>query len=245
MKTSLLIIIPALLLSACVSQKKYVTLQEQNKQLVADKTAVEDVLNKLAVENDSIKKENTLLDSMIRATREKYEALAGKKDNAKDPVANNKPKYKKSTLTKEQEYDKKALFIYNFTSYVSWSQFKGNEFLIGVVGDSPINSFLASYTNGKSASKAAIVVEKYVPARNYQIIFISNEGAKNFGKIKKDFASKPTLLVTENTLFDKTGAHISFYVDGDKVNFTVNKPAIEKAGLNVSSKLINFSQQNQ
>jgi hypothetical protein len=245
MRNALLIIAPAFLLSACVSQKKYTALQEQNKQLTADKAAVEDVLNKLAVENDSIKRENSLLDSLIRVEKEKNEALAGnKKDNGKDPVIT-KPKYKKSTLTKEQEYDKKALFIYNFTSYVSWSKFKGNEFLIGIVGDSPINSFLASYTNGKSASKANIVVEKYVPARNYQIIFISNAGAKDFSRIKKEFSGKPTLLVTENTLFDKTGAHISFYVDGDKVNFTVNKANIEKAGLNVSSKLINFSQQNQ
>ncbi|MCD6069138.1 MAG: hypothetical protein K0S33_3964 [Bacteroidetes bacterium] len=241
MRNALLFTISVFLFSACVSQKKYTALQNQNKLLADEKTAVEEVLNKLAVENDSIKRENTSLDSLIRIEKARNEALAGKKDT-KDPVVKTTPKYKKSTLTKEQEYDKKALFIYNFTSYVSWPKFKGNEFLIGVVGDSPINSFIASYTNGKSSSKAPIVVEKYVPSRNYQIIFIANSGAKNFGKIKKEFNGKSTLFVTENPLFDKTGAHISFYIDGDKVNFTVNKPAIEKAGLNVSSKLINFSQ---
>lgn len=225
-----------MLFAACVSKKNYVALQDQNKQLNDEKSQMEDVLNKLAVENDSLKKENMLLDSLYRVEKEKNDvAVTDKKDNYK-------PKYKKNTLSESEEYDKKALFIYNFTSYVSWPSFKGNEFLIGIVGDSPIDSYITNYTKGKISSKAPIVVEKFMPARNYQIIFIASSGAKNFSRIKKDYGNKQTLIVTENPWYNKSGGHIGFYVDGDKVNFTINKSGIEKSGMNVSSKLINFSQ---
>lgn len=236
-KNGIKYLLVALVLASCVSQKKYKSLQEQTNQLAVEKGLAEDVLNKLSVENDSLKKENELLDSLLRIEREKNAIAGGGKRDLGLP----KPK-KKSTLSKEEEYDKKALFLYNFTSYVSWSKFNGASFKIALAGESPILQFLTNYTKGKKFIKVPFEIVNYVPGQEYQIIFISNAASKNFAKIKSDVGKKNTLIVTENTLFDKMGGHISFYIDGDKVNFLVNKPAIEKAGLNVSSKLVKFSE---
>jgi len=222
-----------ILFFSCVSKKKYNSTVEQNQILLNEKTSLEELLNKLAIENDSIKQENELLDSLIRVERDKNVA-ANKKEYTK-------PKTKKSSLNKTDEADKKALFIYNFTSYISWPKFSADKFLIGVVGNSSVDEMLKNYTKGKSFAKAPIVVESYKAGTNYQMIFVSATGANNFAKIKKENNGKAVLLITENTLFNKIGAHISFYVDGDKVNFMVNKDGIEKSGMNVSSKLIQFS----
>jgi hypothetical protein len=208
--------------------------------LFSDRDILEDVLNKLAIENDSLKKEIDILDSLYRDEREKNLLLANKKDS-KESSKEYKTRGKKSNLTKVQEYDKKALYMYNFTSYVSWPHINSSKFLIGVAGSSNINSFLAAYTNGKSITNLPIVVQPYKAGENYQIVFVSSSALNEFAKIKKEVSGKPILLVTENAYLQKTGSHISFYVDGDKVNFLVNKPAIEKSGLSVNSKLLNFS----
>lgn len=207
---------------------------EQNKILSEEKTSLEDVLNRLAMENDSVRQENDLLDSLIRVEREKNIAVNSKKESPK-------AKAKKSSLSKVDEADKKALFVYNFTSYVSWPKFNADKFVIGVVGTTGVKEMLANYTKGKSFAKAPIEVQTYKPGNNYQIIFVSTSGANNFAKVKKENVGKSTLLITENTLYNKIGGHIGFYVDGDKVNFLVNKEGIEKAGMNVSAKLVHFS----
>ncbi len=229
----IVLIISVLVLFSCVSKKKYASSIEQNRVLTEEKTSLEDLLNKIAMENDSLKQENDLLDSLIRVERDKN-AFVSKKDYVK-------PKAKKSSLSKNDEADKKALFIYNFTSYVSWPKFNSDKFLIGIVGNTGVKGMLENYTKAKSFAKAPIEVQSYKAGVNYQMIFVSAAGANDFAKIKKENAGKAVLLITENTLYNKIGGHIGFFVDGDKVNFLVNKEGIEKAGMNVSAKLVHFS----
>lgn len=236
MRQFLFIPILTVLFCSCVSKKKFDVVKSQLTQVSEEKTSLEETLGKLAMENDSLKKDNILLDSLYRTEREKSLLVSNKKEN-KDTKTK-----KKNTLTKAQEYDKKALFMYNFTSYVSWPSLKSNKFLIGIVGDSPITFYLTAYTKGKTHAGLPIVVEPYKAGFNYQIVFISALGIKDFSKVKKEVQGKQVLLVSDNVILDKIGSHISFDVDGEKVNFNVNKDAIQSAGMNVNSKLINFSQ---
>ncbi len=239
MRHLLFILVSVVLFCSCVSKKKFDSVQSQYTKISAEKDGLEEVLQKLAIENDSLKKENKRVDSMYRTEREKNLLANNKKDSKESKEYKAK---KKNTLTKNQEYDKKALFMYNFTSYISWTAKKTPKFTIGIVGDSPITFYLTAYTKGKTYGGIPIVVEPYKVGFNYQIVFVSEAGTKDFSKVKKDLQGKQTLLVSDNELLDKIGAHISFGVEGDKVNFNVNKPLIESAGMNVSSKLLNFSQ---
>ena len=217
-------------LVSCVSKKKYNTAIEHNKNLTEEKTSLEDLLNKFVIENDSLKQRNELLDSLVRIDRKA--SGDSKKEYSKT---------KKSSLSIMEDADKKAVYIYNFTSYVSWPKFKEDKFLIGIAGNSAVTELLTGYTKGKSIAKSPIVVQTYKPGNNYQMIFLASSSASEFGKIKKENNSKQVLLITENTLFNQMGGHISFFVDGNKVNFIVNKEGIENSGMHVSSQLINFS----
>lgn len=236
MRYILFILVFAMLFCSCVSKKKFDSVKYNYTKVSEEKYSLEEMLGKLAMENDSLKKENILIDSLYRNEREKNLLATNKKEN-KDYKGK-----KKNTLTKAQEYDKKALFMYNFTSYISWTAKKTPKFTIGIVGDSPITFYLTAYTKGKTQGGVPIVVEPYKAGFSYQIVFISALGMKDFSKVKKDLEGKQTLLVSDNVILDKIGSHISFDVEGDKVNFNVNKPLIEGAGMKVSSKLVTFSQ---
>src|SRR5207302_111995 len=127
-----------LLLTGCVSKQKYTALQKQREQTLNDKTALEEVLNKVVVENDSLKRQNIALDSAYRAEHEKFIAAISTKNNTTPAPA---IKTKGAPMPKNIEYEKKALYVYNLPFYIFWPKnSKATNFLIGIIGDSPMNA---------------------------------------------------------------------------------------------------------
>jgi hypothetical protein len=226
----------ALLITSCVSKKKYEALNMQHQQSLNDKVTLEDVFNQMSIENDSLKNQIILLDSLLRQ--------ANIKKNAISPSSNASSKTKASTISKAQEYDTKALYIYSITKYVFWPSFiKETNFLIGVIGDTKLNAALASYIYGKKIHGLPAVIEPYNPnsKKFYHVIIIAQSQQKDFYKANKQFQGQPVLLIAENQLLEKAGAHIAIYPDGDKIKFNINEKQIQKAGLNVSGMLVKLA----
>lgn len=235
--TYFLIVLSVLSLSSCVSKKKYKEAIKQADERTAEKAVLEEVLNKLAVENDSLTKMIIEIDSLYRTEKEKNIASnTSRKDGTRGFRTN------KRNISSKDEYNKKALFIYNFLSYIHWpSDLKAESFNIGIVGESPVKAPLAGYVYGKSVNKLPIVVETYQPNKVYQVLFFSQMGSANFNKIRKLMGNNPVLYITENTLLENIGSHVSLYVDGSKVRYSVNKGALEKTRLKISEAFYTLS----
>lgn len=243
MKNNLLYISFFLLLASCVPKGKYNKLKQTHEQSLNEKVDLETVLNKMSVENDSLKKRVATLDSILLAARLKNGTTVSSPSLTADVSAKTK-----TTISKAVEYDTKALYIYNIPNYVFWpTTIKTNKFLIGIVGDSKLNAALASYMYGKNIHRLPVIVEPYTPANGkfYHMLFISDGKEKEFAKVKKELQNQPVLFIIENQGLERIGAHISVYAEGDKVKFKVNKKAIEKSGLNVSESLIKLGQSTQ
>ena len=237
MKQNILLIFCALMiLSSCVSKKKYLDMQNEK---AAEKNVLEEVLNKLAVENDSLTKLIYSLDSLYRIERDKNSIASNNKGGERSFKV--KPK-RNNLLSGKEEYDKKAIFLYNFLSYIFWPPDpKAETFNIGIVGESPIKQALIAQVYGKSVNKQSITVETFTPGNIYKILFFTEAGQSQFNRIKKLCVDKNVLFISENTLLENIGSHISLYVDGTKIRFTVNKPALEKTKLKVSNSFYNLS----
>jgi len=227
-----------LLLASCVSKKKYNALQQQHQQSLNDKVTLEDVFNQMSIENDSLKNQLTLLDSLLR--------IANIKKNTISPAPTTSAKTKTTTtISKAQEYDTKALYIYSITKYVFWPSFiKETNFLIGVIGESKLNAALASYIYGKKIHGLPAVIEPYNPnsKKFYHVIIIAQSQQKDFYKTNKQLQGQPVLLIAENQYLEKAGAHVAIYPDGDKIKFNINEKQIQKAGLNVSGMLVKLAE---
>lgn len=239
MKKSALYLVALLLLAGCVSKKKYANLEARHQQNLNEKSGLEEVLNKVATENDSLKKRVTFFDSLYRSEHEKNIAFGSKPSGG---TIASKPK--SPAMPKNVEYDKKALYVYNLPNYIYWPRtVKADKFLIGVYGESALNAALAANVYGKKINELPAIVEPYSPAAGkfYHMVFVAESKQREFHKLKKELKDQPVLLITENPYLEKVGAHICFYVDGDKVKFNVNKKHIEKSGMNVSDQLIKFA----
>lgn len=240
MKSVSIYLICIIVLSACVSKSKFTKLSTQHNVLIEEKNSLDDVLIKLAIENDSLKKENDILDSLLADEHEKYVALQEKKTGKDSGIKNSKRK--KSTITIKDEYEKKAVYMYNICSYVFWPKSNNpTNFIISIVGKSPIEKALRDYLGGKSIHGQPIVIKDYAANDGASVIFLSSNKQNDFAKVKKEIGSKTILYVTESSIYDKAGAHICFYVNGDKINYTVNQNATEKNGLKISPQLLNLA----
>ncbi|MGZ3884780.1 MAG: YfiR family protein, partial [Bacteroidia bacterium] len=174
---------------------------------------------------------------------EKNQSVASSSTTKKDEVRGVKIRVKPNLISEKEEYDTKAVYIYNFISYIFWpNETLGESFNIGIVGDSPIKTYLQTRANGRDVNNVPITVEAYNPKKTYHILFFSKAGQADFNKIRKSLNSKTVLLITENSLFENIGSHLTLFVDGKKVKYTANKNELEKSKLKVNSSLYRLSE---
>ena len=224
--------------ASCISKKKYLELKTSSN---ASSIGYESKIKKLSGSNDSLitvlYKKDTLIDSLNIANA----TLRKEKDKEKE-----KAKYvsvkKASTLTKDQEYDKKAQFIYNFGAYIEWPvEYNGTDFIIGVVGDDDVIKKLQSTIADKKVKGKKVTIQKYTKGAKYNIVYVTTSKTAEFYNVKEDSKKNKTLFICDDESLYSTGSHIVFVMDEDKIRYLLNKLAIEKVGLKVSQELMRFS----
>ena len=141
------------------------------------------------------------------------------------------------------EYDVKAAYLYNFGKFVRWpeSATKGPQFLICVLGDDPFNGTLQSTVAGEMVNGKPAVVEHLTSARNASpcnILFISRSERNRVRHILDSIDIGGTLTVSDISGFAEEGGMIQFVNEDGRIRFTINLPAAERAGLNMSSELL-------
>lgn len=230
----LLLLVAFFAFSSCVSKKKYAELQTKT---MAKDTAFALERAKLQTIGDSLLYIVARKDSIIDSLSVKLNELAIKKEKekAKTPLSS----AKRSTMSKEQESEKKSLFLYNFTKHVEWPiEYNGTEFIIGVAGDDQTVKALQEFMLQRKVSGKKIIVEKYKKGSRYNVVYITSANSYSFSGIKTSVKNNKTLLVTDDSI---SGSHITFVIDQDKVRYLVDKQSIEKSGMKVGQELMRYS----
>jgi hypothetical protein len=142
----------------------------------------------------------------------------------------------------EINYKFHSVFVYNFLKHVNWPDKTINEdFIIGVIGDSPIYSELETLSGMKKVGNSKIIVKKvndFKEIHGCHMVYITNSGSKHFKDIVDIVGEKPILLVTEREGFAKKGAAINFVIlENNTIKFELNKATLEKQKLKMSSDL--------
>jgi len=144
----------------------------------------------------------------------------------------------------QNTYAVHANIIYRFTKYINWpDDKKTGEFVIGVIGDTPLFDELQNFTSKRSPAGQPIVVKKFPPSAtvyNCHILFVSDDVSTSIKRIAASTAGAPTLLVTESEGLSRKGACINFMVVDDRLKLEINKTNIERRSLGIASELLNL-----
>ncbi len=138
----------------------------------------------------------------------------------------------------------KALFMYNFTKNVEWpADMKQGDFIIAVLGDSPVIGELQKVAASKKVGQQNIVVKKVDnpgAIDKCHILYLPTDKSSDFSAVLSKVEGKPVLLVTDKDGLAQQGACINYVIVGGKLNFEINKARFQKQGLQMASTLANL-----
>ncbi len=233
----LLLFLVFLFLSSCVSKKKFSNLKDYHS---IKTTEYYEKIDQLSMKNDSllfvVAQKDSLLDSLNIQL-----ANFQKKDKSKLKIVEYSKK--KSSLTTEQEYDKKAVFLYNFAKYIEWPlEYNGTEFVIGVLGDNDVITQLQKSMADKKTAGKKIIIKPYVKGPKYNLVYVTSSKSQSMLNVQKsEKRNKSVLISDEGKKHNMDGSHISFLIDNTKIRYFVNKTAIESLGLKVAQELMRYA----
>jgi hypothetical protein len=146
---------------------------------------------------------------------------------------------------KASEYNLKAAFIYNFTRYIEWKEGSDeNEFIIGIIGTSPINDPLAEIVKTETVDNKKITIKRFSKPADIgfcHILFISQNAGVALDDILAKTSGKGTLIISEQNGYAEQGTAINFVIINRKLKFEANVKAINSAGLTASSQLLKLA----
>ena len=120
-----------------------------------------------------------------------------------------------------------SAYIYHFTKYIEWpTEKQSGDFIIGVVGDSPIIPFLRTLAASKKAGMQKIVIKQFATASaatNCHILFLSSDSSNELsGAISKGIQYH-SLVITEKKGCGQKGSGINFVLVNGKARFEINE----------------------
>ena len=143
------------------------------------------------------------------------------------------------------EYEVKAAFLSNFTQFVKWPAKAFSDaaapFSIGILGDDPFGNALEKIVQGQSGAGRKIAIRRGRRAedvRSCQIVFISKSERARIAEHIAALQGAAILVVGETEQFTRQGGAIGFKMEGDKVRFEIGSGTAQRAGLELSSRLL-------
>ena len=142
------------------------------------------------------------------------------------------------------DYKFHSVYIYNFTKYIQWPS-TGAEFNISILGNQPeaegAFKAMAEAKSGGGKQFKVKVVKSASELSSCDILFIPSNYSTMAGDAVKKLAGTNTLVITEKEGMIAQGSGINFIMVDNKLKFELSKSNLDKAGLKVSSQLLQMA----
>ncbi len=145
----------------------------------------------------------------------------------------------------------KAAYLYKFFFFVHWPDVKqsltksDDKIVIGILGDDhfgdhfkEIDGLVIESVNKKIVIKRFGSIRDEINLQQCRILYISSSEKNNFSRILNSTNKNTTLTVSDAKNFLEQGGMVNLVNVKGRIRWELNLAAIEKAGLKVSSTLI-------
>lgn len=159
-----------------------------------------------------------------------------------------------TVLAKEVgEYHIKAVFLCNLTPFVNWPAHDNAQqdserkyFIIGIYGPDPFKSLLDKVVAGEKKGEKQVKVERYqdlnqLDPTKFDILFLHSSTLDQWPEILQSLSGFPVLTVADVKGFPEKGGMVNLLKTRKKIQVEINLEAVQRAGLSVSSKLLNLA----
>jgi hypothetical protein len=140
-----------------------------------------------------------------------------------------------------------AAYLVNFVRFTDWpaeALSDGAPIVICVVGNSWVADSLARLTRNRAVNGRTVTVRATAPDGLFDgchVVYGTGLDRNRAERLIQTTANQPILTVSDAGDFAERGGVANFFVDGGKMRFAVNPGAAVRAGLHISSKLLNLA----
>ena len=143
----------------------------------------------------------------------------------------------------------KAAFLYNFARFIEWPDAVFNApqspFVIGVLGEDPFGGALGEIVGHEKGGGRRIEIRRWGQAHEVagcHLLFV-NPDLPDRLTVLRSLPAEGLLTVGDGEGFVESGGIIGLIVEQNRVRFEVNLAGAERAGLVLSSKLLNLARE--
>jgi uncharacterized protein DUF4154 len=148
-------------------------------------------------------------------------------------------------MERTQEYDLKAVFLFQFTHFVGWParsfRDENTPITIGVLGIDPFGSGLDEIVANETVGGRKLVVCRYRTVDQIQlchVLFISSSESSRMIPILARLKGRSVLTVGDTKDFVAHNGIIGFTLSSNRLRLLINLAAADTARLTISSKLL-------
>jgi hypothetical protein len=138
------------------------------------------------------------------------------------------------------EYRVKAAYLFNFTKFVEWppAAVPVETFNICIAGRNPFGTALSATLVGENVRGLPLTNRIVDPSAvaSCHVLFVPR--TVTAAPYLRAAAMAPVLTVGESPAFLEQGGAINFVLEDGRVRFEINQGAAERAGLRISSRLL-------
>jgi hypothetical protein len=146
------------------------------------------------------------------------------------------------------EYEIESAMLYNFTKFIDWPDgalgASGGSLVVGVLADDPMAPALAAALRDKTIHGHPLVVRRLdstADLKGCAVLLVGSSDRRQIARIVEAVGRSPVLTIGMQAQFSRQGGVIAFLRDGNRIRFEINLDAAERAGLQVSSKLLRLA----
>lgn len=150
-------------------------------------------------------------------------------------------------LTAAEEYEIKAVYLFNLGNFVKWKEnVLTKNFEICVFGADPFGVNLEYIVEKEQQIQKYDVVIKQLSSLegilSCQVLFMSRAAQSQFTTVFAALKNKPILTVSDADNFVTQGGMVQFYALEGKIRLMLDPQTIEDSGLKASSQLMKIAQ---
>jgi hypothetical protein len=137
----------------------------------------------------------------------------------------------------------RAAYVFNLTKYVSWPN-AHDRLMLGVIGEESIGPVLKQVLDGKFSDGRRITVVMHpmdAELKECDLLYVAESSPAKIQLILDRVGSRAVLTVGETDQFTRAGGMVGLVRSGDQIEIEVNRDALHRHQLEMSSRLLKLA----
>ncbi len=137
----------------------------------------------------------------------------------------------------------RAAFLYNFAKFTEWGDDSAlsGPLTICVLDDSAVEGALNDLVGGSTINGRAVQISRGARLRTCNLVYLGIADRERIASILDELQGATVLTVSNGYEFVRLGGIVGLFVDEGRMRFAINPEAAQRAGLRLSSRLLQLA----